>query len=117
MKAKHEIYPLALGRVAMLTRRPELTLAEGADEADELLGFAARANAKRGFLFLSKVLGKHWPVKPSAMIEIHDRLAATVPATEGPVVFIAMAETAIGLGQGVFEAWLRAHPGQAALFV
>ena len=26
---------------------------------DWLVGFAARANAKRGFLFLSKVLGKH----------------------------------------------------------
>jgi hypothetical protein len=33
------------------------------------------------------------------------------------VVFIAMAETAIGLGQGVFEAWLRAHPGREALFI
>jgi hypothetical protein len=117
MNAKSDLDLLARRSVALPTGTLELTLAEGAEEADELLGFAARANAKRGFLFLSKVLGKHWPVKPSAMIEIHDRLAATVTATEGPVVFIAMAETAIGLGHGVFEAWLRAHPGQAALFV
>jgi hypothetical protein len=33
------------------------------------------------------------------------------------VLFIAMAETAVGLGQGVFEAWLRTHPGQDALFL
>jgi hypothetical protein len=111
--------PLDLARrsVALPTGTLELTLGEGATEADALLGFAARANAKRGFLFLSKVLGKHWPVTPSTMLSVHARLAATVPQVEGPIVFIAMAETAIGLGQGVFEAWLRAHPGREALFV
>jgi len=59
----------------------ELTLK--VDEArfplDWLIGFAARANAKRGFLFLSKVLGKHWPVTPRAMQAIHDDLAAQIP--------------------------------------
>lgn len=99
------------------TGRLDVSLTKGAHELDELLGFAARANAKRGFLFLSKVLGKHWPVRPSAMLAVHERLAADVPASEGPVLFIAMAETAIGLGQGVFEAWLRANPGREALFV
>ena len=93
----------------------ELTLK--VDEArfplDWLIGFAARANAKRGFLFLSKVLGKHWPVTPRAMEAIHDDLAAQIPPSlPGPVVFIAMAETAVGLGQGVFEAWLRANPNR-----
>ncbi|VXC10364.1 phosphoribosyltransferase domain-containing protein [Massilia sp. 9I] len=117
MNAKSDLDVLARRSVALPTGTLELTLSEGADELESLLGFAARANAKRGFLFLSKVLGKHWPVKPSAMIDIHDRLAATVPSTDGPVVFIAMAETAIGLGQGVFEAWLRAHPGREALFI
>jgi hypothetical protein len=103
--------------ISLPTGALEVTLTEGADELGELLGFAARANAKRGFLFLSKVLGKHWPVKPSVMLDIHARMAAQVPHSTGPVVFIAMAETAIGLGQGVFEAWLRAHPGREALFI
>lgn len=85
---------------------------------DDLVGFAARANTKRGFLFLSKVLGKHWPAAPRRMAAIHADLAAQIPADlPGPVVFIAMAETAIGLGQGVFEAWLRLRPGADALFV
>jgi len=84
---------------------------------DSLLGFAARDNAKRGFLFLSKVLGKHWPVTPQRMAEIHASLAAGVPELPGPVVFISMAETGIGLGQGMFEAWRRAHPEQPALFL
>lgn len=84
---------------------------------DSLLGFAARDNAKRGFLFLSKVLGKHWPVTPQRMAEIHESLAAGMPDLPGPVVFISMAETGIGLGQGMFEAWQRAHPDQPALFL
>lgn len=103
--------------IALPTGDLEVTLSHGAEELDALLGFAARANARRGFLFLSKVLGKHWPAKPSVMQSVHARMAAQVPDSAGPVVFIAMAETAIGLGQGVFEAWLRAHPGQAALFI
>jgi hypothetical protein len=94
-----------------------LTVHHSAIAFDQLIGFAARANAKRGFLFLSKVLGKHWPVKPSMMRAIHEQMAADIPASAGPVVFIAMAETAIGLGQGVFEAWLRANPDREALFV
>lgn len=95
-----------------------LKVEPGRFQLDDLIGFAARANAKRGFLFLSKVLGKHWPVTPVMMRSIHDELAAQVPADlPGPVVFIAMAETAIGLGQGVFEAYKDAHPGTAALFL
>jgi hypothetical protein len=104
-------------RILLPTGALEVSVTHGEDELDSLLGFAARANAKRGFLFLSKVLGKHWPVKPSVMQAIHTRMAANVPASTGPVVFIAMAETAIGLGQGVFESWLRAHPGRDALFI
>lgn len=85
---------------------------------DALLGFAARANARRGFLFLSKVLGKHWPATPQAMAAIHADLAAQIPPDlPGPAVFIAMAETGIGLGQGVYEAYLRANPGRRALFL
>ncbi len=83
-----------------------------------LIGFAARANAKRGFLFLSKVLGKHWPVTPRAMDMIHSDLAGQIPPSlPGVVVFIAMAETAVGLGQGVFEAFLRDNPERRALFL
>ena len=77
----------------------ELDISDSAWPIDQVLGFAARDNAKRGFLFLSKVLGKHWPVTPSLMREVHENLAAGVPAPHGPVVFIAMAETAIGLGR------------------
>lgn len=85
---------------------------------DSLMGFAARANAKRGFLFLSKVLAKHWPVRPSRMLEIHENLAAQIDSDlPEPIVFIAMAETGVGLGQGVFEAFQRRYPQKACMFM
>ena len=106
----------------MMRAMPTGTLTLSVDEArfplDQLIGFAARANARRGFLFLSKVLGKHWPAAPHAMQAIHADLAGQIPADlPGPVVFIAMAETAIGLGQGVFEAYLKINPERSALFL
>lgn len=94
-----------------------LELEEGRSAFASLLDFAARANPKRAFLFLSKVLGKHYPSIPSEMVSVHRQLAATVPDTQGPVVFIGMAETATGLGQGVFEAWAHAHPGSNPLYM
>ena len=85
---------------------------------DDLIGFAARANSKRGFLFLSKVLGKHWPVTPKLMHQIHVNLASQVPENlPGPIVFVAMAETAIGLGQGVFESYKATYPEHLAIFL
>ena len=104
-------------RQSLPTGELTLTIQESRMALEDVMGFAARANAKRGFLFLSKVLGKHWPVRPSAMTAVHAALAAQVPNLPGPVVFIAMAETAIGLGQGVFEAWLRADPAREGLFL
>jgi hypothetical protein len=104
--------------VQMPTGELTLVVDEARVPLDQLIGFAARANLKRGFLFLSKVLGKHWPATPYQMEAIHVDLASQIGADlPGPVVFIAMAETGIGLGQGVFEAYLRAHPESNALFL
>lgn len=94
-----------------------LEIEEGAEAVASLLDFAARANPKRAFLFLSKVLGKHYPSIPSEMASVHRQLAGTVPHASGPVVFIGMAETATGLGQGCFEAWSDDHPNANALYL
>ena len=72
---------------------------------DQICSVGARLNPLRPFVFVSKVLGKHWPVKPLVMAEFHRALAAKLGPLEPPAVLIAMAETAIGLGRGVFEAW------------
>lgn len=100
-------YQAAHYQVALPTGQLQVAVQHSRLPVEQLLGFAARANARRGFLFLSKVLGKHWPVRPSQMRAIHQDLASQIPAAlPGPVLFIALAETAIGLGQGVFEAYL-----------
>lgn len=74
---------------------------------DELCGFASRQNPKRGFLFVSKVLGKHYPVKPSKMKETYKILSEKVSlcTPNEPTLFLGFAETATGLSAGVFEEW------------
>jgi len=103
--AEETIVDLSTGRLAVQVHRSDWPL-------EELCGFAARYNKARGYLFVSKVLGKHYPVSPSVMGRVHEQLAERLLALEltGPTVVVAMAETAIGLGQGVFEAVLRQHP-------
>ena len=84
----------------------------------ELIQYGARNNPKRGFLFVSTVLGKHLPTRPSRMAAMHRFLAGRIQAAPAaPVVLIGMAETAVGLGYGVFEAWKQAQPQGEALFL
>jgi adenine/guanine phosphoribosyltransferase-like PRPP-binding protein len=75
-------------------------------EIEKLLSFGSRINKKRGFLFVSKVLGKHLPTKPEVMDrnfgELADLLKKRVDL-EKPTLFIGFAETATALGHGVFE--------------
>ncbi|RYY09966.1 MAG: hypothetical protein EON55_17280, partial [Alphaproteobacteria bacterium] len=76
----------------------------GAWSLDELCDFAARENPKRGFLVVSKVLGRHFPVAPSTMRRSARDLAALIPTDlPGPVLVVGLAETAICLGQTIHE--------------
>lgn len=82
----------------------KVTPTGGTIALDELFDVAERRNPKRAFLFVSKVLGRHIPVKPSVMRAVYQQLAALFPACDqGPVLFIGMAETAVGFGAGVFD--------------
>jgi len=92
---------LPTGELSIQVMRTDIPL-------EELCGFAARRNPKRGFLFVSKVLGKHIPVKPSLMRSVHTLLAQKIPADlPGPIVVVGMAETAIALGHGVYDEFVR----------
>jgi uracil phosphoribosyltransferase len=72
---------------------------------DRVLGYASRINNKRKYLFVSKILGKHIPVSPSKLIKVHKRLANLVNPiiANKNVLVIGLAETATGLGWGVFD--------------
>ncbi len=104
-------------QIELATGTLRIVVREAAFALDELCAFGARNNRKRGFLFLSKVLGKHWPSRPFRMRQIHDHLASRLILSSDRWVVIAMAETATGLGQGVFESALRQHPGTQGLFL
>jgi len=69
----------------------------------QLVDFGSRINKKRGFLFVSKVLGKHLPTSPSLMKKTYRDLAQLIPSSNEPTLYIGFAETATALGQGVFE--------------
>jgi len=75
------------------------------DTLDRLVSYGSRINKKRGFLFVSKVLGKHLPVAPSVMKQTYKELAELIPKSDEYTLFIGFAETATALGQGVFDAY------------
>ncbi|MDQ7046942.1 MAG: phosphoribosyltransferase domain-containing protein [Sulfurovum sp.] len=76
---------------------------ESNETLKELVDYGSRINKKRGFLFVSKVLGKHLPTRPSTMQKTYQELSSLIPASDEPTLFIGFAETATALGQGVFE--------------
>jgi hypoxanthine phosphoribosyltransferase len=78
---------------------------EGDEELFNYLGFAERENKKRKFLFVSKVLGKHYPSSPQVMKKVFKDLADLVEPNvfNKPLLVIGMGETATGLGWGVYN--------------
>ena len=95
-----------------------LDLEPGTIPLNRLLGFAARVSSKRKFLLVSKVLGKHYPVSPKVMCWSYRALARAVLkcGVGAGSVWIGMAETATGLGYGVFEAACN-EGAEQALFI
>lgn len=96
----------------MLTIRQELKTGvifveldeAGSWTANELFGIAERINPKRSFLFVSNVLGRYVPVKPSKMRKVYKELAFKLPKNlPEPVLFVGIAETAVGFGAGIYE--------------
>ncbi|MEX0446400.1 phosphoribosyltransferase domain-containing protein [Xenorhabdus sp. SGI246] len=76
----------------------------GVTSLETLFDIAERRNPKRAFLFVSKVLGRHIPVSPSIMRAVYRQLSEQFPINlPGPVLYIGMAETAVGLAAGVFQ--------------
>lgn len=85
----------------------------------DLLEFAERVNPKRAFLFVSKVLGKHIPVKPSIMAKAYKDLVGEMPALDSnsKTTVVVMAETAVGLGAGVYRELKYKNPELDSVFM
>ncbi len=98
-KSRHQVVNLRTGCLHVTTEPGRVPL-------HRLLGFASRINSKRGFLLVSKVLGKHYPVSPRTMAWSYRALARKLldqTDFSAPSLWVGMAETATGLGYGVFE--------------
>ncbi len=96
--------------VELPTGRLDIIVEESCWPLDDLCAFAARENPRRGFLVVSRVLGRHLPTTPQTMRRSVRDLAARIPDDlPGPVMVIGLAETAICLGQTVHEELRRAR--------
>jgi hypothetical protein len=84
-----------------------------------LFRVAERINPKRSFLFVSDVLGRHVPVRPSdhfrAVRSLLDRFSHM--DITGPVLVMGYAETAVGLGAAVAREIARRNPGAETLYL
>lgn len=81
-------------------------LSNNREVLQSLTGFGSRHNKKRGFVFISKVLGKHYPVRPAVMESAYRQLATLINArldVARPTMVIGFAETATALGYGVYQ--------------
>ncbi|TAE73277.1 MAG: hypothetical protein EAZ84_13200 [Verrucomicrobia bacterium] len=94
------------GRFKLVMEREDLSFRE-------LCDLAIRNNARRRFLFVSQVLGRHCPVRPCVLRKVARELARRLRQSlkDEPAVFIGMAETATTLGQAVFREFLT-HGGR-----
>jgi len=92
-----------------------LTLTVPATARDDLYRIAERINPKRAFLFVSTLLGRHIPVHPATHRAALQELAIGVSEhlLEGPVFVMGFAETAVGIGAGVFDCLRTAHSERA----
>lgn len=98
--------------VELPTGTLRITAEEAAWPLDALCGFAARENPRRGFLVVSRVLGRHLPAAPKVMRRSVRDLVARMPADlPGPLMVVGLAETAVCLGQTLHEE-LRASSGR-----
>ena len=92
-----------------------LHLKSAAGQSSGLFRLAERLNTRRAFLFVSTVLGRHIPVDPkthrSTLRELADKVSDRL--LDGPVFVMGYAETAVGLGAGVFQELRGKHPGRA----
>ncbi|HEY0325366.1 MAG TPA: phosphoribosyltransferase domain-containing protein [Allosphingosinicella sp.] len=103
--------------VELPTGTLSLSVERSAWPLDALCDFATRRNPKRAFLVVSKVLGRHIPASPSLMRQSMRDLAAQIPHDlPGPVLVVGLAETAVCLGQGVYEELSR-RPGWDGLYI
>lgn len=85
----------------------------------DLFRVAERINPKRSFLFVSTVLGRHIPVRPSDHFAAVNRIVDQIPdrLLSDPVLVMGYAETAVGIGAAVARRIFRRRPDASVLYL
>ncbi len=105
VESSNRCAPSPTGTTEYAFRTGKLELKVDRVDAENLFILAERQNPKRAFLFVSTVLGRHIPVTPS---NHRDALWALTEKTQtllldGPIFVMGYAETAVGIGAGIFD--------------
>lgn len=74
----------------------------------DIMKVGSRNNSKRGFLFVSRILGKHIPNNPKIINQYTQKLTNKIKnkIKNDNVLFVGFAETATGLSQLIFEQYV-----------
>ena len=100
-------HPMRSAQCQLEAGHLDLTYRADLAQDPEIFGFGERINPRRAYLFVSRVLGRHVPARPTVIRHAFARLSEGIPADlPGPVLMTGMAETAVGLGAGVHDAYL-----------
>ncbi len=115
MKATHATaYKLEAGTLMLEVQDNDACI-----DAEALFSVAQRINPRRSFLFLSKVLGRHIPVAPSAHFRAIKALVDRIDPEllHESILVMGYAETAVGLGAGVARALHRRFPEKSLRYL
>ena len=118
MKNAQRIRPDGLSSSHVLpTGQLELRLHSGGQQFSNLCDIGARHNTKRGFIFISRVIGRYTAIRPSALRNISTRLAEKVTChIQAPTLIIGMAEAAVGLAHCVHQQLSQSHLNEHLYF-
>jgi len=102
---KHFYFEISNGQLDVIVKNNSQN---NSFDLTDIMEVGSRNNSKRGFLFVSKILGKHIPNNPKTINQYTQKLTNKIKnkIKNDNVLFVGFAETATGLSQLIFEQYV-----------
>lgn len=102
---KHFHFEISNGQLDVIVRNNSQN---NSFDVTDIMEVGSRNNSKRGFLFVSKILGKHIPNNPKIINRYTQKLTNKIKnkIKNDNVLFVGFAETATCLSQLIFEQYI-----------
>ena len=102
---KHFHFEISNGQLDVIVRNNSQN---NSFDLNDIMEVGSRNNSKRGFLFVSKILGKHIPSNPKTINRYTQKLTNKIKnkIKNDNVLFVGFAETATCLSQLIFEQYV-----------